>query len=148
VTCGWTELQFWEVAPEDSRGEAPGDGFEVEVGLAIHRCELAWPRGATSTVWWNRFGERQTGEVRDDGKFVAKFEANFNYNFTHDLECSLAGPNTLECTEWNRWDGQGRLGAFTFYRVDRTAMPVLCDRLLEEALLIGDVPFRSLGDHP
>ncbi len=146
VTCGWTEVRFWEVAPEDSRGEAPSDGFEVEVGQALHDCELSWPRGTTSTVRWDTFGGRRSGEVRDDGKFVSTFLASFNE--TYDIECSLTGRDTLECTEWNRLDGQGRLGAFTFYRVDRTAMPVLCDRLLEEALLVGDVLFRSLGDHP
>lgn len=144
VSCGWTEAQFWELAPDESAGEAPGDVFGVEVGQALHTCALSWPRGATSTVRRYSFPGPGFGEARDDGMFVSSFLSRKDEY--RDLVCSLTGPNTLVCTDSGQWEGEGPVGEYTLQRVDRTLMPVLCDRLLEEALLVSHVRLPGLGD--
>lgn len=144
VSCGWVEVQYWETEADERSGETAASDFGVDIGITQHNCVFPWSVGATSSVRWVSLGGSHVGEMRANGDIVFSF---FSFaGLDRDLVCSLIGPDTMICTDWDLLQGQGPFGEYTLQRVDRTSVPVLCDRLLEEALLVSDVRLPGLGD--
>lgn len=144
VSCGWVEILYWETEASERTDEMSASEFGVDIGLSQHDCLSPWSIGATSSVRWVSLGGSHVGEMRANGDFVFSF---FSFaGLDRDLVCSLIGPDTMVCTDWDLMQGRGPFGEYTLQRVDRTSMPVLCDRLLEESLLTSSVQFPGLGD--
>ena len=153
VACQRLQLTVWSVdATATDVGPRPGE-YGVNIEYATHDCLLPWPAAgvseySTNAVHSGVWGTDEHWPAAPPGSIHMGWYWADDYR-RRLLTCRLESADVLVCTEIEDSYGPNfvhRDEQFRFQRVPALNEPMLCDRVFEEALLMGGLEYPMLGD--
>lgn len=152
--CERLQMAISPVPPEATNVAPQLGAFAATVDVGSFGCDFPWSAGAASDALHFSVGARPI-----DSRWPKAPKGTFHVveYFADDenlrvLNCALKTEDALVCRElegvgsWGTSPYVYREDEFHFRRVDALSEPMLCDQLLERALLFGGVDLPLLGD--
>jgi hypothetical protein len=151
--CERLQLAISPVPPDGTGGPPQQGRFEAILDVGSFGCVFPWSLGETSDVLQFPIG---AGSVASNWPKAPKgtfhvVEFWVDHEQKRVLNCALKVDDILVCRELqDRSEGTTPQYAyagdeFHFRRVDALQKPMLCDRVLEQALLLGELKLPWIG---